>query len=272
LPAEHYRLFVKACNNSGVWSEETELASFTIREHPLRSNLAVVLYTILAFLLVWLLLRWQISRTERKSRQQYAQQLDTAVTQVKEEELDDRVQLLTSLSEQLEAPVTGIGLQLEKVKAQPKAKEALAVLEKNHRMLRSIVGNLRQMRYTLERQLSGEAPVAPVTPDEEFISRLDGLIADHLADPNLSVGFLAQEMAISRSSLFSKTKELTGETPNNLINQARLNLAANLLAEGRYNVGEICYMAGFSSPSYFSKIFVSQYGITPHEWAKKAME
>jgi AraC-like DNA-binding protein len=79
-------------------------------------------------------------------------------------------------------------------------------------------------------------------------------------------------MAISRSSLFAKAKELTGETPNNLINQARLNAAANLLAEGRYSVGEICYMAGFSSPSYFSKIFVSQFGVTPHEWARKATE
>ena len=276
LPAGRYQLHVKACNNSGVWSGDTELASFTIREHPLKSDLAMVLYTVLAFLLVWLLLRWRVRRTERKSEQQYAQKLDEALTQVKEEERDDRVQFLQSLSEQLEAPVVGIGLQLEKVKERPRgtapSKEALSVLEKNHRMLRSIVGNLRQMRSTLERQQAGSAPPAPSTPDEEFLSRLDGLIADNIANPELSVNFLAREMAISRSSLFAKAKDLTGETPNNLINQARLNHAANLLAEGRYSVGEICYMAGFSSPSYFSKIFVSQFGLTPHEWARKAAE
>ena len=186
------------------------------------------------------------------------------------------MQLLASLSEQLEAPIAGIGIQLDKLKVQQKAltpvKEEMSVLEKNHRMLRGIAGNLRQMRSTLIRQQAGKEPPSPATPEEEFLSRLDGLIAENLSNPELSVGFLAKEMAISRSSLFAKAKELTGETPNNLINQARLNAAANLLAEGRYSVGEICYMAGFSSPSYFSKIFVSQFGVTPHEWARKAAE
>ena len=275
LPAGHYRLLVKACNNSGVWGEGTELTRFTIREHPLRSNLAIILYTALALLLVGLLLHWRVLRTKRKSQQQYAQQLDAALAQVKEEERDDRIQLLQSLTEQLEAPIAGIGLQLQKVKGQKALtpiKDELSVLEKNHRMLRNISGNIRQMHATLSRQQAGNLPPAPATPDEEFLSRLDALINEHLSNPDLSVGFLAQEMAISRSSLFAKTKDLTGETPNNLINQARLNAAANLLAEGRHSVGEICYMTGFSSPSYFSKIFVSQFGLTPHEWAKKAAE
>ncbi len=276
LQAGHYKLHVKACNNSGVWSEATQLVSFTIREHPLKSRIAIVLYFALAGFLVWLLLHWRVRRTERRSQRQYEQQLDAALTQVKEEERDDRVQLLASLSEQLEAPIAGIGIQLDKLKVRQKAltpvKEEMSVLEKNHRMLRGIVGNLRQMRSTLVRQQAGKEPPSPVTPEEEFLSRLDGLIAENLSNPELSVGFLAQEMAISRSSLFAKAKELTGETPNNLINQARLNAAANLLAEGRYSVGEICYMAGFSSPSYFSKIFVSQFGVTPHEWARKSAE
>ena len=80
--------------------------------------------------------------------------------------------------------------------------------------------------------------------------------------------FLAKGMAISRSGLFAKTKELCGETPNRLINQTRLNAAAKLLSEGRHSVGEICYMTGFSSPSYFSKSFTAQFGVSPHEWTQ----
>ena len=107
---------------------------------------------------------------------------------------------------------------------------------------------------------------------EDFLLRLDKLITENIANPDLSVAFLAQEMAISRSGLFAKTKELCGETPNKLINQARLNMAAKLLSEGRHTIGEICYMTGFSSPSYFSKSFVAQFGITPHEWVKLEKE
>ena len=108
--------------------------------------------------------------------------------------------------------------------------------------------------------------------DEDFLMRLDRIINDNIANPELSVAFLAQEMAISRSGLFAKAKELSGETPNKLINQARLNTAAKLLTEGKHTIGEICYMSGFSSPSYFSKSFVSQFGVTPHEWARMHKE
>ena len=98
------------------------------------------------------------------------------------------------------------------------------------------------------------------------MQRLDRLITDNIANPDLSVSFLAQELAISCSGLFAKARELCGETPNKLINQARLNAAAKLLSEGGHSIGEICYMTGFSSPSYFSKSFTAQFGFTPHEW------
>ena len=45
-------------------------------------------------------------------------------------------------------------------------------------------------------------------------------------------------------------------------------MAAKLLSEGRHSIGEICYMTGFSSPSYFSKSFCAQFGVTPHDWAQ----
>ena len=43
----------------------------------------------------------------------------------------------------------------------------------------------------------------------------------------------------------------------------RLKKAALLLKDGRYQVGEVGYMVGFSNPSYFSKCFQKQFGITP---------
>ena len=154
------------------------------------------------------------------------------------------------------------------MKAAP-SKAGLSVLEKNHRMLKGVAASLQQMKNALRRE-SDTAPEP--TLEEDFLARLDRIIHDNLANPDLSVAFLAKEMAISRSGLFAKVKELCGETPNNLINQARLHAAAALLSEGRHTVGEICYMTGFSSPSYFSKSFAAQFGVTPHEWAGKTQE
>lgn len=252
LHPRHYRLHVQARNNSGEWNEGTVL-EFQIWPHPLLSNVAIVLYVLLAGLLVWLTLRAFIKRVERKTE-----------ILVKGEELDDRKQMLSALADQLSAPVAGIGIQVQKLKGGLFSPE-LSIIDKNQRMLRSIVGNLRQIKP--EEPVAETAAPAATSP-EGFMARLDSLITENLANPDLSVAFLSQEMAISRSGLFAKVKEYTGETPNNLIAQARLNTAANLLVQGKHSVGEICYMTGFSSPSYFSKVFAAQFGMTPHEWAK----
>ena len=271
LPAGRYRLQVIACNNSGVWNREGASLSFTIRPHPLLSGLALVLYVLLTAFLGFLLVRWLLRRTERKTQVRFAQELAL----VREEERDDRYQFVSSLSDQMGVPLSGIGVQLERLKEQAKAsqpvKSGLSVIEKNFRMLKSIAGNLEQVRQGLAPEKAPEAETAP-DAGESFLLRLDKLIQDNIANPDLSVAFLAQEMAISRSGLFAKTKELSGETPNKLINQARLNAAAKLLTEGRHSIGEICYMTGFSSPSYFSKSFTAQFGVTPHEWGRMNKE
>ena len=269
VPSGHYRLQVIACNNSGVWNQEGASLSFTIRDHPLLSNAAIFLYILLTFLLLALLVRWLLRRTELKTQVRFEQKLDEAVTQVKEEERDDRYQFVSSLADQLEAPLAGIGTQLERLNSHPKAlsdiKGEITLIEKNHRMLKGVSATLKLLRGTLAPENTPEETGGTAGQDD-FLTRLDRVISENLSNPALSVPFLAKEMATSRSGLFAKVKQLTGETPNNLINQARLNAAAKLLSEGRHSVGEICYLTGFSSPSYFSKSFSAQFGFTPHEW------
>ena len=269
VPAGHYRLQVIACNNSGVWNQEGASISFTIRNHPLLSNVALFLYLLLFFLLLSLMVRWLLRRTEKKSRVRFERKLDEAVTQVKEEERDDRYQFVSSLADQLEAPLAGISAQLERLGSHPKAlsdiRGEITLIEKNHRMLKGISSSLKLLRGSLAPE-NGPETAGAATAEDDFLTRLDQLITENLANPALSVSFLAQEMATSRSGLFDKVKKLTGDTPNNLINQTRLNAAAKLLSEGRHSVGEICYLTGFSSPSYFSKSFSAQFGFTPYEW------
>lgn len=269
VPAGHYRLQVIACNNSGVWNQEGASISFTIRNHPLLSNVALFLYLLLFFMLLSLMVRWLLRRTEKKSRVRFERKLDEAVTQVKEEERDDRYQFVSSLADQLEAPLAGISAQLERLGSHPKAlsdiRGEITLIEKNHRMLKGISSSLKLLRGSLAPE-NGPEVAGAATAEDDFLTRLDQLISENLANPALSVSFLAQEMATSRSGLFDKVKKLTGDTPNNLINQTRLNAAAKLLSEGRHSVGEICYLTGFSSPSYFSKSFSAQFGFTPYEW------
>lgn len=137
--------------------------------------------------------------------------------------------------------------------------------------LQALADHLVEMRGILARKYSGQLSVGPVTREDAdgFVARLGRVIESNIANTDLSVEMLATEMCVSRSGLFAKVKEVTGLTPNNLIVNARLQAAANLLEEGRHSVNEVCYMVGFNAPSYFSKSFFRRYGVTPHQWMEK---
>ena len=74
---------------------------------------------------------------------------------------------------------------------------------------------------------------------------------------------------MSRASFFRKMKSLTGMTPNDFILTYRVNKAAAMLREGKWRIGEIADMLGFSSASHFSRVFRQRFGKTPKEFTQK---
>ena len=79
---------------------------------------------------------------------------------------------------------------------------------------------------------------------------------------------LASEVNMSRTSLNRKIRGTLDISPNNYIRIERLKMAATLLKEGRSKVNEVCYMVGFTSPSYFTKCFYQQFGLLPKDFNK----
>lgn len=139
--------------------------------------------------------------------------------------------------------------------------------------MHALARHLLSIRDMLARKYSGEPMAKPADinamSNDSFLSKLSEIIDANIANSELSVAMLASEMCVSRSGLFAKVKEASGDTPNNLIINARLKAAAKLLDEGKYPVNEICYMVGFNSPSYFSRTFGKYYGLTPHQWVSR---
>ena len=151
-----------------------------------------------------------------------------------------------------------------------------AYIEKPFSMkyLEACIRNLIEMRHLLQSKYS-HTPLEPITEvasnsvDNEFLVKMNQLIEDNITNPCLSVVFLAEQMNISRSSLFAKIKALVDVTPNELIQLVKLKKAATLLKSGNHRISEVCYMVGFSSPSYFSKCFQKQFGMRPGEFVEQ---
>lgn len=151
-----------------------------------------------------------------------------------------------------------------------------AYIEKPFSMkyLEACIRNLLEMRRLLQTKYS-HMPMEPITEvasnemDNEFLVRMNELIEENITNPCLSVVFLAEQMSISRSTLFAKIKALVDVTPNEMIQLVKLKKAAALLKSGKYRISEVCYMTGFSSPSYFSKCFQKQFGMKPGEFMEQ---
>ena len=137
--------------------------------------------------------------------------------------------------------------------------------------LEGVIRNMLEMRRRLRERFATK-PLEPMTEiasnetDNEFLTKMYRLIEDNFSNPDLSVNFLAEQLAISRSGLFAKIKSLADVTPNEMIQIVRLKRAAQMLKDPNRPISDICYTVGFSSPSYFAKCFQKQFGMTPTEF------
>ena len=98
-----------------------------------------------------------------------------------------------------------------------------------------------------------------------FITRFKEVVEARMADSEVSVEDLAADMNLSRVQLYRKVKAVTGSSPVELLRTARLKRAYQLLATSGKNVSEVAYEVGFTAPSYFTKCFKDEFGISPSD-------
>lgn len=85
-----------------------------------------------------------------------------------------------------------------------------------------------------------------------------------------SVNKLADEMFLSPRYLSDLLKQETGKTAMDLIHISLISAAKHLLHQEQ-GVAEIAYELGFENPSYFTRLFKKQTGITPVEFRKMSL-
>lgn len=105
--------------------------------------------------------------------------------------------------------------------------------------------------------------VALSLPDEQFLVSLLAVLENNFATNTFLADDFAQILAMSKSQLYRKVTALTGYSPNDLVQEFRLEKARLLLRKKKYNVSEVAFESGFSSPSYFTKCFKRKFGLLP---------
>lgn len=104
--------------------------------------------------------------------------------------------------------------------------------------------------------------------DDQFLNKIYQQIEDNLDNEHYSVADLARHAGLSRSMLHRKLIKLTGKSATFLITEKRLTRAKELLESDVATAAEIAYKVGFSSPSYFNKVFKNYFQVSPGDVRK----
>jgi len=79
----------------------------------------------------------------------------------------------------------------------------------------------------------------------------------------IAIDTLCRKAYLSRNDFFKWFKEQFGITPLEYINNERIKLAKQLLANPGTSITEVSYRCGFSDVNYFTRLFRKKEGVTP---------
>lgn len=105
--------------------------------------------------------------------------------------------------------------------------------------------------------------------DNQFIAQAVALVEQNLDTPGYSVERLATDLCMERTGLYKKLNAAINQSPTLFIRTIRMERAAKMLLETNDSIGEIAERTGFSSASYFSKVFQQTYGCKPSDFIEK---
>jgi AraC family transcriptional regulator len=82
----------------------------------------------------------------------------------------------------------------------------------------------------------------------------------------LSLGIIAAEMGVSRTTLYRDFKSVFGYGPGEYLREARLKTAASMLRQTSRPITEIAAWCGFYDQSHFDRCFRAAMGATPSHY------
>jgi len=143
----------------------------------------------------------------------------------------------------------------------------------NSRHLQIRVKKLLELRRKMQERYKGELLIAEDDKDlsrldRKFLNKISQIVEEHLEKEELTVEELSQLLGLSRVHVYRKIKKLTGMSVSEFVRSVKLKLSLNLIKTSGKTIAEIAYEVGFSSPSYFTKCFKDQFGISPSEFGK----
>jgi ligand-binding sensor domain-containing protein/signal transduction histidine kinase/DNA-binding response OmpR family regulator len=168
--------------------------------------------------------------------------------------------LLTAKSSEADQ-ISGLAMRADLYLTKPFSKDVLQLNVRNILESRELISAKYRQHFLFEPR-----NITINNLDEQFLSRLIGVIEVGMENREFGVDILSDKMGMSQSVLYKKIKALTDMTVNDFSKSIRLKKAAQMLSQKNHSVSEIAYMVGFVDSKYFTKEFKKQFGTLPSQY------
>lgn len=141
-------------------------------------------------------------------------------------------------------------------------------------MLLLTIRNMFDQRQKIKERYSSDFNVevrelVHSTKDKEFVNNLIDLMELQIENTDLNVDYICQQIGMSRTKLYKKIKDLTGQTINEFVRIFRLKKAVEIMTNEDIPVMEVMYRIGIQSHSHFTTSFKKEFGKTPSQFMQE---
>lgn len=105
--------------------------------------------------------------------------------------------------------------------------------------------------------------------DKAFFEKMMQVIDKNITNPELSVELLSSTLGYSTRHFYRKLKEITTQTPADIIKEYRLAIAEQLLLTTRLTIEEIMDKSGFINRGTFYKTFSQKHNMPPRQYREQ---
>ncbi len=127
----------------------------------------------------------------------------------------------------------------------------------------------RLQRYFFDHITLQESTIKVPAEYRDFLKDCIRVVEENLDTEDFTILKFSKAMGMSRSSLYQKIKNISGQSPNAFIRSIRLRRAAVLIIKENMNVNQAAFQVGIGDARYFREQFTKLFGMTPSDYRKK---
>lgn len=144
----------------------------------------------------------------------------------------------------------------------------MAILREREEWTKTRVEEPKKVVSDMEALEIGQKP-----EDVAFLDKVRRYIRDNIGNSEANVDDMGEAVAASRSTLNRRLRSLMGVSASQLLNEARMQHAEELLrsdSENQLSVSDVAQACGFSDKYYFQRVFKKKFGVSPSEYRDAA--